>query len=496
MTPAQAASNVGSEHASAATTPLKRRRTRRSRAPGTRPADHHQARVRRRDDRVRALEHDDGAVRCRELARRAEAVRLDLHGGLAREGARASPGCGVRIAFFAAMSTLGRPANMVRASASTTMGPPSRREHVLDRSARVVAESEARADDDSLLARQDRVEALGRLDPARCGRSSPRRTCDSIARAASGQVAIVARPAPARMAPRATSWGAPILPGEPAIDDDVPRRVLVLLPVSAGRARGRGPLPAASCADAAHVGHERARHADVDDVDAPGPTRAAGREKAELVMGERRRGTRLDGDAERRPRVGVEPGRHVDREARRPPSALIARTTSASIPRWGGRVPCRRAHRRPRPPRPGLGCQSVDRRPGSKLVHLAAETTPRIEVRPRVRRRPAPDPRVGRPRARRHADKRCLATTSPSPPLFPVPHATMMRAPSGLPPRSSRTRTSVAPRPAFSIRTRLGTPHVRWRAASKARICAREKTGRHARLLATRPATPRAMAAW
>ena len=82
--------------------------------------------------------------------------------------------------------------------------------------------------------------------------------------------------------------------------------------------------------------------------------------------------------------------------------------------------------------------------------------------------------------------RRWRAMTSPSPPLLPVPHTTMTRASPASPSRSSRTRTSVAPRPAFSMRTRLGTWHTSMACRSKARICSRERTGVTAGILPDR----------
>jgi hypothetical protein len=67
------------------------------------------------------------------------------------------------------MKTLGRPANIVRASASTTIGP-RQDASTYSTGPRVVAEAEAGAHDHRVLLRQDAVEALagtGRIDPRR-----------------------------------------------------------------------------------------------------------------------------------------------------------------------------------------------------------------------------------------------------------------------------------------------------------------------------------------
>ena len=75
-------------------------------------------------------------------------------------------------------------------------------------------------------------------------------TWPSIALAAAGHVTMVARPAPARMAPRATSCGAPTRPGSPADDDDVPRRCSCGPPGARGRIHCATSSRESSCAEA------------------------------------------------------------------------------------------------------------------------------------------------------------------------------------------------------------------------------------------------------
>jgi len=160
----------------------------------------------------------------------------------------ASPGCGVRMAFFAAMKTPGLPANIVSASASTTIGPchDARTYSTAMRASSPRPKPGPMTTACGLCAR-----SVSRLSPVFFGSRRAvitSSTLPSMAVAASGQVASVVRPAPARMAPCATSCGAPILPGEPPITTTWPAELLY-----APGARGTSQCPRSalsrSCAE-------------------------------------------------------------------------------------------------------------------------------------------------------------------------------------------------------------------------------------------------------
>src|SRR5688572_3944186 len=285
-------------------------------------------------------------------------------------------------------------------------------------------------------------------------------------------VATVTSPAPARIAARAHSAAAPVLPTEPATTRRWP---YVPLWLSRGR---RGNSGATSARSSRNVMISRVSSAAGTPISTtstrpasstPAPTTSPTLRAANVGVSQ----ACTTGPAGGSPSAGNPEGMSSATTGR--PPALIA-SMSAAIS--GAGVPC--------VPVPSSAstttslCPSVEARPLASSTRRAAIPARRIS-----RYFSAASPASvsgGTARwttGRAPASFKRRATTKPSPPLPPLPQTSATRRPRARRPRagSARSSASAAPRPAFSMRVAPGMPSSPMARASSRRICAAVNTG-------------------